>query len=100
MGGYRVDPAQLAEVERAVRGAAAAARDGLAELRAAAADTLSNGWQSPAGTVFRAGWDGWVDGIVAMLGALDLLGEAVGAAGSDYAGADAAVDAAVRRAAS
>jgi WXG100 family type VII secretion target len=91
VGGYAVDPAELDHGAAALATAAAGARAALEPLRASAAGLLSARWQGAAAGAFRCGWEEWLEGVVAMLGALDDLATALRASGAGYATTDQAV---------
>ncbi|WP_375491104.1 WXG100 family type VII secretion target [uncultured Jatrophihabitans sp.] len=90
MGGYRVDPGVLGDVDAALVAAAEQARAELHGL-ASAAQPLLEGWHGVGGAHFRQGWDDWHAGAVDLLAALAQLAEALGMSGQEYATTDDAV---------
>lgn len=100
MSGYDVDPAELFAARGRVGEAAEDGRAELARLQALAADVFGSGWRGGAAQAFRAGFDEWHDGALAMLAALDTLAQALGDAGLDYERAEGTNATGLRRMAS
>jgi WXG100 family type VII secretion target len=90
VGGYSVDPAELQQCDALLGSAAGQARAALARLRAGAGELVGT-WHGPAGSAFRLAWEQWLDGVIAMLDALDAMAGMVGASGVEYAATDQAV---------
>jgi WXG100 family type VII secretion target len=90
VGGYEVDPTQLARCDAALGSAASDARVALAHL-AGDADVLLGGWHGAAGSAFRLGWEHWLAGATGMLDALEASAVALGSSGADYAATEDAV---------
>jgi WXG100 family type VII secretion target len=91
VGGYAVDPAELERAAAVLDAAVAESRAALEPLRAAAAGLLAARWQGGAATAFRLGWEHWLDGVLAMLAALDQLALALRSSGHGYAATEEAV---------
>lgn len=98
MVGYAVEPPQLRRCDESLGATAASARAALTRLRSSAADVFAR-WHGTAAVAFRLGWEEWVDGVLAMLDALDGMAAALGASGVGYAATDDAVRTSVARAA-
>lgn len=95
MGSYAVDPVELERAAGALGAAVAAARSALAPLRGSATVLLTARWRGSAATAFALGWDQWLDGVLAMLGALDELTGALQGSGAGYAATEESVRTAV-----
>jgi WXG100 family type VII secretion target len=95
VGGYAVDPAELQRGDALLSATATHARAGLAQLRECAAEVLGTSWQGAAAAAFRLGWEHWLDGVTAMLDALDEMAAWLGSSGVGYAETDDAVRAAI-----
>ena len=73
MSGYAVEPDDLRRVAAVASSAAGQAQAAIERVRADGHRLFDTGWHGPAASTFRLGWEQWVDGAVAMLGALDDL---------------------------
>jgi WXG100 family type VII secretion target len=91
VGRYAVDPAELQRGDALLSATAAHARAALAQLRECAAGVLGTGWQGSAAAAFRLGWEHWLDGVTAMLDALDEMAAGLGSSGVGYAETEDAV---------
>ncbi|MFN2563106.1 MAG: WXG100 family type VII secretion target [Jatrophihabitans sp.] len=91
MGGYAVDPVELERAAGALGCAVVAARSALDPLRASATVLLTARWHGSAATAFRLGWEQWLEGVVAMLRALDELTVALRGSGAGYAATEESV---------
>jgi WXG100 family type VII secretion target len=91
VGGYEVDPAVLQRGDDSLRAASDVSRAALEQLRVRVAAALGTGWQGSAATAFRLGWEQWLDGVTAMLEALDEMAFTLGASADGYAETDNAV---------
>lgn len=96
MGSFEVTPAELDSAAGTLRVAAEHARRCLGQLRATADEVLA-GWQGSAAFAFDGGWQTWLDGTLAMLRALDELGDVLGASGAGYGHTEQTVQAGVAR---
>jgi WXG100 family type VII secretion target len=95
VGSYAVDPVELERAAGALGAAVVAARSALDPLRGSATVLLAARWQGSAAAAFRLGWEQWLDGVLAMLGALDELTGALQGSGADYAATEDSVRTAV-----
>jgi WXG100 family type VII secretion target len=91
VGSYAVDPVELERAAAALGSAVVAARSSLDPLRGSATVLLTARWQGSAAAAFRLGWEQWLDGAVAMLGALDELTVALRGSGAGYAATEESV---------
>jgi WXG100 family type VII secretion target len=89
--GYAVDPAELERCDALLGAAAGHSRAALAGLAACAGDVLGHGWQGCAASAFRLGWERWLDGVTALLDALDEMAGALGSSSVGYAATEEAV---------
>jgi WXG100 family type VII secretion target len=96
VGGYRVDPAELEHSAAVLAAAVGGSRQALAPLRASAAELLGARWQGGACVAFRLGWEQWLDGVHAMLAALDELAAALRGSADGYAATEESVRTSVR----
>jgi WXG100 family type VII secretion target len=92
---YAVDPVELERGADALGLAVTAARSALDPVRVSANELLTSRWQGAAASAFRLGWEQWLDGVLAMLGALDELTRALRASGAGYAATEESVRASV-----
>jgi WXG100 family type VII secretion target len=100
VGGYRVDTAALARADALLGETVATARSALNDMRAEAAALFGARWDGPAARAFHAGWAEWLDGMHALLDALEATARALGRSGAGYAGTHATVRTTLVRAAS
>jgi WXG100 family type VII secretion target len=91
VGGYAVDPVELQRCDVSIAATTAASRAALADLRESVAHSLGGRWQGSAARAFAVGWQHWLDGVTAMLDALDEMALALGDSGAGYTAADDAV---------
>ncbi len=73
MGGYAVDPAELENAAASLQSAVGGSRSALSPLRVSANRLLTSRWQGAAAAAYRLGWEQWLEGVEAMLAALDEL---------------------------
>jgi WXG100 family type VII secretion target len=97
VSGYSVDPPGLQRADVLMDGVVREARVVLDRVRACEAALLGGGWQGPAASAFRVGWEEWVAGADAMVEALAELAALLGASSAAYATTDDAVRVAVAR---
>jgi WXG100 family type VII secretion target len=88
---YAVDPVELERGADTLGLAVTAARSALDPVRVSANELLTSRWHGPAASAFRLGWEQWLDGVLAMLGALDELARALQASGAGYAATEESV---------
>lgn len=91
MSGFGVAPSDLQAAEVVLEEAAQEGRAELARLRACAQELLGGGWHGAAGAAFGQGWEGWLDGALLVLAALEEMARALGLTGREYAEFEAAV---------
>lgn len=94
-GGYRVDPAELAQARAFAAQACAGARSALRELREDADELLGSRWRGVAATRYAHGWAEWFAGASVMLDVLEESAALLGASGSGYAATDDSIRAGV-----
>jgi WXG100 family type VII secretion target len=94
---YEVDPAELQACDAMLDEVSAGARAALDGVCATAAALLDDRWRGGSAAAFRLGWEQWLDGVAAMLVALDELAATVGLAAAGYRSTEDAVRASVAR---
>lgn len=100
MGGYAVDPAELENAAASLQSAVGGSRSALSPLRVSANRLLTSRWQGAAAAAYRLGWEQWLEGVEAMLAALDELALALANSANGYAATEEAVRTSVVRATS
>ena len=90
MGGYRVDPDVLVDVDAALAAAADRAHAELHVLQTSA-QALLDGWHGSGGAAFGQGWGDWHAGALDLLTALGVMAQALGSSGQGYAVTEDAV---------
>lgn len=91
VGGYSVDADELRQCSGTLADLLSQCRAAVAAVRFDASELLGVGWQGSAASAFRVGWEQWLAGVTAMLGALDQIASAIESSGIGYTTSDEAV---------